>query len=658
MTQHQADDHEHEQATSSPEPLEVAGHSRRSFFAMAGGAAVAASGLGALPSKKPPPPPPVHRPLTGYRDYTMAMHVHSSFSEGKASMQAQVSEAFANTIDVLWWTEHDWRMSAHGYRTTVHFDSLTQESEAGRPWTWQPQSSGAPTSVGGGIVSSPLSPRDPSQVGALRVTCVSSTSSTPASYRYYGNAGPARANQRANVTGQRLSVDVMPATVGPDAWLEILLTLSYRPAQAGRPAGQYQLSYRLGTAPAGRAVDATTPLLGVVTIPVAPGSYQTVTVNPAADVAAIWPDVMAGDNGLYDMWLGASSRNRATADGYFDYLTIQRAQAAGDAPLHVQAGFMAALGSAYPQMAQYAAQEASYFDQHMNLFAGDQHLYDYGQWPNVWSNQPNAAFATYLSDLIHGSGGLSAFNHPFGPAQKGLSTGADQDAARHKLVAALLGNGACHADIVELGFRQRGNASLETHLAVGDSLWRNGLWVTASGTNDNHTGGVGEWHKENNRFTTSAWADSAAEPDLVTALAGGRVFVGELGSWAGTLDLSVDGVVQMGQVSVRPGLASRSLTIQAAALPVGATVELVQGPVDYAGAAVLDPGSTVVTKLPASAFASGSAVLPVDTSTSSFVRVAVLSSTGTRIAFSNPVWLLREAARTSVPAGRVSADSR
>ena len=241
----------------------------------------------------------------------------------------------------------------------------------------------------------------------------------------------------------------------------------------------------------------------------------------------------------------------------------------------------------------------------MNVFAGAQHLDAYAQYPGVWSNAKNPDYATYLSDLIHASGGLCSFNHPFGPSQNPVSVATDQDALRHKVTAAMLTDQACHADVVELGFRQRGGVSLETHLALGDSLWRNGLWLTVSGVNDNHNGGRGNWRREANRFVTSSWASSAAEPDLIASLGAGRVFVGELGSWAGTLDLSVDGVVPMGSVSVRPHLTSRTATIAATQLPAGAVVELVQGPVDYAGTTDLDPRSRVVATIPAAAFGSG-----------------------------------------------------
>ena len=78
----------------------------------------------------------------------MAMHVHSSFIEGMASMATHLAQATNNGVDVIWWTDHDWRMAARCYRNVVHFDSLTAEREYGRPWTWTPRRTGsAPVST-------------------------------------------------------------------------------------------------------------------------------------------------------------------------------------------------------------------------------------------------------------------------------------------------------------------------------------------------------------------------------------------------------------------------------------------------------------------------------------------------------------------------------
>jgi hypothetical protein len=79
-------------------------------------------------------------------------------------------------------------------------------------------------------------------------------------------------------------------------------------------------------------------------------------------------------------------------------------------------------------------------------------------------------------------------------------------------------------------------------------------------------------------------------------------------------------------------------------------VQVVSGPVDYTGAA--DPGTGVVSTLPASAFAGGPVTVPVSVPASRFYRAQVVSSAGALLGSGNPVWLLREQPPVAVPAGR------
>jgi hypothetical protein len=60
-----------------------------------------------------PFPKAVHDPVS------MAMHIHGSFSEGIASMDAHLEQARRNGVDVIWWTDHDFRREAHGYRQAI-----------------------------------------------------------------------------------------------------------------------------------------------------------------------------------------------------------------------------------------------------------------------------------------------------------------------------------------------------------------------------------------------------------------------------------------------------------------------------------------------------------------------------------------------------------
>src|SRR6266516_5104047 len=121
--------------------------SRREF--LYGAAALGAAAAMRLPSGFTPRLP-LHSPARavtadGTSAYSMAMHVHSSFSEQDGSMDAQLFQATKNSVDVLWWTDHDARMDGIGYRKTVHFTSLTAESggpgQRG-PWRWTSAVSG------------------------------------------------------------------------------------------------------------------------------------------------------------------------------------------------------------------------------------------------------------------------------------------------------------------------------------------------------------------------------------------------------------------------------------------------------------------------------------------------------------------------------------
>jgi hypothetical protein len=87
-------------------------------------------------------------------------------------------------------------------------------------------------------------------------------------------------------------------------------------------------------------------------------------------------------------------------------------------------------------------------------------------------------------------------------------------------------------------------------------------------------------------------------------------------------------------------------------LPLGATVQVVRGEVDYAGTGQPVPNTSVVASLPASEFSLGSATLAVDTMTSCFVRLTVRGSDGTVLGLSNPLWLLRDVPPGGIPLSR------
>ena len=215
----------------------------------------------------------------------------------------------------------------------------------------------------------------------------------------------------------------------------------------------------------------------------------------------------------------------------------------------------------------------------------------------------------------------------------------------------LLATRALGCDLIEVGYNTRQGVGLERHIALWDVMSRNAIFLTGNGTNDDHF--AKNWKTLKNNFFTSVWASSTAESALLAGLAAGRAWCAPLAKYRGSMDLRVDGVAPMGSVSVS-SLATRQLAMTATAMPAGTTLQIVQGPVDYAGAADPKAGTTVVASVPASAFAGGAVTRAVDTRSSTFVRTQVVDASGTIIGVSNPVWLLRSAPPGGIPAARAA----
>ena len=343
--------------------------SRRGFLhGTAAAAAVAVTGGIVGVTRRLPLGSPVRPQAAGGNAYSMAMHIHSSFSELSGSMQAQVTQAVQNSVDVLWWTDHDWRMDGYYYRDVVHFTSLTGEQGGpgqGSPWHWQAKQSGPLSSQQGGIVGSPVTPDDPAPHGSLSVAA-QSASTQAASYGFYANSDPADLNYRDNLTGQSLSIDVLLEPGWSAGYLEIAIGTSYHDASAGRPAGHYSLSYQI--VPSGTPARLQHGNTGIITIPVGNGRFNwtTVTISPSDDIAVLWPDLDYRDFSLYTLELNAVSTGDMAA-GYFGYLRFTRSNS-GSACWRLQQQMMAGLAQRYRAPTQQQGLEVSWQEPHVNWF--------------------------------------------------------------------------------------------------------------------------------------------------------------------------------------------------------------------------------------------------------------------------------------------------
>ena len=583
---------------------------------------------------------------TGTLPISMAMHIHSSFSEQYGSMEGHLLQAQQNAVDVIWWTDHDYRMSGTGYRKTVHFTSLTAEKPAsgeGGVWQWQLTRTGPLNSQHstGGIVTSSSSPLDPVIGGSLAVSAQSTTQS-PATLGFYAQSQSSDWNYHCSLIGQTLSIEVLPVSIGATAYLEFRVTSSYHPARSNRPAGQYVVSYRFGGAgaPGTRSVSG---LAGVVNVPVTPGQWNSIVLSPAADIAALWPDMDARDFGFFGLNLNAVSTGGA-ASGNFDYLRFSRSS--GDVQLQAQQELEVGFAPSYPQVGQYQGLEVSLALPHINWYGSGVAVTDYG---TVKASQYPAFLQSTVIPEIHAAGGLVSFNHPYGVQTLTALPQATQNQRMSSLASAMLQNGALSADILEVGYPLRSGIDLAHHVGLWDVCSRNALFLTGNGVSDDHVGT--DWLRQGNNWITSAWAASTGEADLLSALTAGRAWCASILSYRGGLDLLVDGTCPMGSASVS-SLSTRQLTVSASDLPANSTVQVVQGVVDYAGTAAPTPNAVVIASYTAADLAGGSVTLPVDCTVSSFVRTQVVGSTGTVVALSNPAWLLREIPPKGIPSPR------
>ena len=559
---------------------------------------------------------------TGGGPVTMAMHIHGSFSEGTASMDAHLQQARRLGVDVVWWTDHDFRVAALGYRRAVGFDG-EQEYENGLAWTWVPYTSGNPQTAAHEFVATPHSPGEAG--GALRVRVTGPVDGSAATYLLEGEAW--NFTYTTSYVDTVLELDVLPERVGDSAHVLVEIGSSYRPATGGRPAGQYRLQYRIGAAAGYRRADSGR--LGIVGVPVTGTGWQRVRMDLRADHAKLWPDTVAGDASVKQFRVGVRASHGATAQGVVDRLRFLRDRQTAADGMALLRGLVRAYRARYPAITQYAASEISLVE-HLNSFGGDGTLPTYDT--TVPVKDPSVQAQRVMVRFLHGHGAVVSINHP-----------TPGTALAHRLVTT---NGL-GADIIEVGTSRQ----VEVLAKAFDVAARNAVFITASGVSDDHFGN--DWLTPvAQRWITGAWADSRGSGALCAAMAAGRAWFFDPLWWRGELDLLVDGRVPMGGV-----LLTRHRTVPvrvtATALPRNGSLELVVGRCDRAGTDDLRPANQSTT-VPASSVVRGRWSTEVTRGGGVYIRAMVRSHDGTVVGFSNPVWVLpaRLEGQVAVPRDR------
>ncbi len=566
----------------------------------------------------------------------MAMHIHACFSEGEGSMEAHLHQAQLNGIDVIWWTEHDHRMVARNYLTDVHFNGLS-EFVGDTGVVWRSHYSGLLSSSSASIVTSPVSPNDAGDK-ALRLTATARPSST-GTRRLVADASNYGLN--TSLDGTTISIDVFPQSTGFNGWIDLQVQTSYRPARMGRTPGMYTLIYRIGgSRPVGER-QLLDELTALVVVDAPDHTWTTLAFDPVNDLNSFWANVDFRDSALTEFSLAVTSRDLVAAEVVFDALNFKRLRRASGDVLQTQQELVDGYGLEFPSVTQYRAVELSQNNPHLNWFGV----------PEIWpADDPANTDVALAVSKIHDAGAVASYNHPYG-ASGGPYSGAQRTTKRQSVTSTLVKARLFKADMLEVGFLGgRAGMQLPDYLALWDVLSRNAIFVTGTGTTDDHDGR--SWSKLQWRCVTGVWSTGLERKSLQRALRTGSAWFADMAAFDGTINLLADGYISMGQVAVTEK--SRIVVdIAVTALPVDWSVVVVTGDVDEAGPSQPDPVVTT-RSFGAAEVVGGQLSIKVNTSRSRFARVELRDANKVPRAFSNPVWLLRQLPVKGIPAARLA----
>ncbi len=566
--------------------------------ALAAGLAVLVGGGACAPEPGSPPE----------RPYGVALHLHGSMSEGKASMRAHAAgaKALGTGVDVLWWTDHDWRIAAHTYVERFDFEEGLEEIKRVpapyRGWHWDGRAA-FPDWASGSDPAAPPPPdslewvqkswrpvASPWPLPGKRVVEVSADVARDGTHSLHLQATGTRrgvqqillgfdASRRRHIaslaSGVRIRLSALPVVLRGAARILVRVGLSQAAPGSGvridyvlselNPEASAEELQDSRSVPSTEVVrhDASGREVEIVTVPLraAPGVWNDWVLEISEDARAA--GVGGGDNSLVSLSLVVEVRDSARAEVYLDSLRIERDRV-GDA-LFAEARRMAeALEDG--ELVHHVGQEISYAA-HLNAYGADIPLADAAAHPHGYTPPEAVAF-------VHDHGGLVSLNHYFGVMFD--TSIADSSWAQTHFDAALgrlIANRAYGVDLLEVGYDARG-FGLPGYVALWDGLGRAGIRLVGVGVSDSHDADVG-WAEGPNNWISWIYAASASQPDLLAGLGAGRVYFGDPTRFGGSLDIRAEGGGRMGDVLVRaPGPVE--LTFYAEGLREGQSIRLIR----------------------------------------------------------------------------------
>jgi hypothetical protein len=451
----------------------------------------------------------------------------------------------------------------------------------------------------------------------------------------FGFGAERRLERRPLATGLAVHLALFPEELGPDARAVVELELSEHAPRADRTGFEVE-RVRYELAPGAAGAPRRDGARYVVPVACEPGRWNELVLRATDDAVRGFPESPGEDNSLVGLSFGLEARNGARATACFDELVLEQARS-GEPVFARQAELIRAVGALYPALVQLQGLEISFEGRHLNLFCEDTPVPDYDA---LAEGCPRDAAEPELLDQrafrervsawalaeTHARGGLVSYNHPFGATFEEN----EKPRTNEEELAILLKNRADGADILEVGYRDRGGATLADHLWLWDHAALAGLRLVGTGVSDSHGGAENRWRGSPNNFVSWIYASAPDKPHLIAGLRAGRVFFGDLERFHGTLDMVLDSGERMGATVVGTR-ATAEVELRASGTRPGQSVVVVESGAATRTYPVTGPEFRAAHAL----------TLPADGP--AFVRFELRDATGA-IALSNPIHFLRPGA--------------
>jgi hypothetical protein len=561
-------------------------------------------------------------------------------SEGEASFLGNVEQARRDgVVDVIWFTDHDWRMALHSYVSEFGFEEGVGPEIKGIPTraikpgaeseeietVWLPveQESGSPAlaSATATRVGDPVH----QGTGALRLTASARKEDRTFGrheLRFKAEGHRAIRPLAANV---RVHLSIFPlGDPDPDSRILVRFLLSEQPPDR-RAELDYWLALRLPEdTEARRSRLVADHLLEFVS-----GRWNHFTFNLTRDATA---DTLGGmDNSVGEIRIALEARSGASIEAVFDDLRIEQ-DLAGE-PLMARAWEMArALSS--DDLILYVGQEMSY-GTHLQALGPEVPLLDHGRFPHGLLGPETVTF-------IHDHGGIAILDHMYGVGRKVEGLTGDREAEIRMVqqtVDSLLQVNAYGADAIEVGYPLRGGMPLEDHLAAWDGIGMAGVVIAGVGTADTHSNRRSWRTGRPNNWTTWIWAASPGMEDLMEGIRTGAAVFGDPTMWDGHMDITIPQGRSMGDVVIA-GDSPAEVTFTCDGLKPGWEARLVNN-------------GTVFEKVPLTA-AEFQITRQVPVVETSIVRFCIYNETGQAVVCSNPIYFYPSPPRGLLPGARAS----